>query len=92
MAVLCADIGEATLASNLLNSCEGENMEEDEEVLVDLFVAWTETRYLFLFFFLTMMIFFYFDAFLIVLITNVFSFFKKKSELEEIEERLELKH
>lgn len=42
---MSADIGERTLAGNLLNSCEGENMEEDEEVLVDLFVAWTETRY-----------------------------------------------
>ena len=43
-AALCADIGEATLAGQVLNSCEGENMEEDEEVLVELFVAWAETR------------------------------------------------
>jgi len=44
MAALCSDLGESSLAGRLLNSCEGETMEEDEETLVDIFVAWAELR------------------------------------------------
>jgi hypothetical protein len=44
-AAMVADIGEGSLAGRLLNSCEGETMEDYEETLVDVFSSWAEIKY-----------------------------------------------
>jgi hypothetical protein len=43
-AALCSDIGEVGMCGSLLDSCEGEEMDDEDESLVNIFSAWAEVR------------------------------------------------
>jgi len=44
VAALCADLKETSITNSLFESCEDEQMEEDDEEVVEVFSAWAEIR------------------------------------------------